>query len=219
MPLERLHFTNREDWLAGRTTGIGASSAAAAVGISKWQTNQELWEIMAGHKKSKRVNNRFIEFGNKMEPVMREMFKVKHTEYKLYYNQFDILYLSERPWLRATLDGELYTDSPTHYGANHGILEIKTATLTTRAQWDEWKDGYPQGYFCQTVHQLLATGWDFVILFALLMGQNEWVVREYRIDRTDQNVADGMEWLLKEETKFWGYVEADKRPPLILPEI
>ena len=39
---------NRKDWLKIRKQGIGASDAAAAVGISPYQSPLELWMIKTG---------------------------------------------------------------------------------------------------------------------------------------------------------------------------
>lgn len=216
--LKREHYKNRAEWLKGRSAGLGASNAAAAVGMSKWETNVSLWEHITGKAKSDSlIGNAAVEFGIRAEPVVREIFKLKHPEYKVKYHQFDILYQSERPWLRATLDAELITDSPKRYGAKNGILEIKTATLRTKVQWDDWNGKMPQNYYCQCLHQLLATDWDYVILFALLMGDKDWTVREFYIDRED--AEEDMNWLLDEETKFWGFVDRNERPPEKLPMI
>lgn len=38
----------REDWLAVRRTGIGGSDAAAAVGLSPYMSQLELWMIDPG---------------------------------------------------------------------------------------------------------------------------------------------------------------------------
>ena len=221
MALVRESFPDREAWLKGRNNGgIGASSAASAVGKNKWQTNVELWELLTGKRKGKELigsSSQYIEFGNKVEPIMRELFKIKHPEIKVTYNQYDILYQDHRPWLRATLDGECVTDEPKRFGARNGILEIKSAHLNTKAQWDEWNGKIPTNYLCQCCHQLLATEWDYVYLFAILIGQTDWTIREYYLDKLD--FEPSMEWLLKEETDFWGYVERNEKPAEKLPDI
>ena len=178
----------------------------------------KLFRLITGKEKGgELIGNTAVEFGNRAEPVMRELFKLKHPEYTVEYHQYDILSQSDVPWLKATLDGQLETDSPKRYGQNKGILEIKTASLKTKQQWEEWNGRMPQHYYIQCLHQLLATGWDYVILFALLMGNSEWIIREFEIYRDD--VEDDLAWLLEEEKKFWGYVERNEEPPEILPDI
>ena len=212
--LQRIHFDDRESWLAGRTAGIGASSAAAAIGMSKWQTNIELWELIAKKKEGKEHVSTRSEFGQKAEAPLRELFKLKHPELHIAHYPYDILYQDAIPWLRASLDGEIVTDTPKSYGATHGVLEVKTAALATKAQWEEWDFRVPQQYYIQCLHQLKATGWDFVYLYALLMGQQRWEIREYYIDRADVN--GDIDWLVDKEKAFWGYVERKEKPPLII---
>lgn len=217
MALVRESFPDRESWLQGRCAGIGASNAASAIGQSKWRSNVKLFRLITGKEKGgELIGNTAVEFGNRAEPVMRELFKLKHPEYTVEYHQYDILSQDDLPWLRATLDGDLWVDTPKRYGQNKGILEIKTATLKTKQQWEEWNGRMPQHYYIQCLHQLLATGWDYVILFALLMGLNEWTIREFSIYKDD--VEDDLAWLLEEEKKFWGYVERNEEPPEILPD-
>lgn len=217
MALVRESFPDRESWLQGRCAGIGASNAASAIGQSKWRSNVKLFRLITGKEKGgELIGNTAVEFGNRAEPVMRELFKLKHPEYTVEYHQYDILSQDNLPWLRATLDGDLWVDTPKRYGQNKGILEIKTASLKTKQQWEEWNGRMPQHYYIQCLHQLLATGWDYVILFALLMGLNEWTIREFSIYKDD--VEDDLACLLEEEKKFWGYVERNEEPPEILPD-
>lgn len=198
--------------------GIGASSAASAIGQNPYQSNVELWKILTGKKTQKElIGNEAVDFGVRAEPVVRELFKLNHPEITIEYHQFDILSQSERPFIRATLDGQATTDSPLRFGATKGILECKTSTPRTKADWDKWNGRIPQNYYIQVLHQLAATGWDYVWLAALLRGQSEIVYREYYFDRVDreEDIAD----LIRREEIFWGYVERNEEPPEILPGI
>ena len=198
--LQRIEYASRDDWLAGRNSqGIGGSEAAAAVGMSPWQTPLELWKLKIGAIPPKDLSgNAAVEQGNRMEPILRDFYMSTHTEYDLDYHPYDLLYQKERQWLFATLDGEL-----TDEDGRHGILEIKTATPNGKAGWEKWANGnLPQNYYIQTLHQLLATGYDFVRVFAALYSMNgDITLREYEIERSDVEVD--LAWLLDEETAFW----------------
>lgn len=212
--LERLHFDDRESWLSGRQNGIGASEAAAAVGMSPWQTPLELWKLKCGVSAPKDLSgNAAVEQGNRMEPVLREFFMGLNPEYVLEYHPYDILFQDDRSWLFATLDGEL-TDEE----GRRGILEIKTATPNGKAGWDKWANGnLPQNYYIQTLHQMLATGYEFVRLFAALYSKNgDITLRQYEIERDD--VTQDMAWLCSQEADFWKKVTSKTMPamPLIL---
>lgn len=213
--LERLHFETREEWLAGRNAqGIGGSEAAAAVGMSPWQTPLDLWRLKIGAVEPKDISsNAAVEKGVRMEPILRDFYAATHPEYEIAHFPFDMLYQSERPWLFATLDGELADE-----GGKRGILEIKTATPNGKAGWDNWSNGkMPSSYWCQICHQLLATGFDFVRLFAALYSMNgDITLREYEVERNE--VEDDLKWLLEQETAFWRKCQSGEMPamPLML---
>ena len=211
--LERIHFDTREDWLAGRGQGIGGSEAAAAIGLSPWMTPIDLWKLKTGQAAPKDLSgNAAVEQGVKWEPVLRSLFEQTHEQYRVMHYPFDILYQSDRPWLFATLDGELIDIETGHMG----ILEIKTATPSGKAGWDKWNGGnVPQNYYVQCLHQLLATGYSFVRLFACLFSvEGSYTIKEYEIERAD--VQEDLDWLLAEETRFWGFVQRHEMPPMPL---
>ena len=209
---KRIECNSREDWLATRSIGIGASEAAAAVGQSPWQTPIELWQLKSGIIAPKDLSgNDAVEQGNRMEPVLRDFYMATHREYTLDYHPFDIIFQEELPWLFATLDGEL-----TDENGRCGILEIKTATPNGKAGWGKWSEGkLPQNYYIQTLHQMLATGYEFVRLFAALYSMNgDITLREYEIERADSE--EDMAWLLDQEKAFWAKVKNGIMPSMPL---
>lgn len=204
--LERTHYENREEWLSGRGIGIGGSDAAAIVGQSPWMTPTELWKQKLGLSQQKDLSgNAAVERGVRMEPVIREFFKGLHPECTVLHFPYDLLFQKERPWLFASLDGEIVRDD-----GKRGILEIKTGTTQ---KWKEWENGgVPKNYLIQTFHQLLATQWDFVFVIALLYRQNgDMELLEREVWREDHE-AD-LSWLLQNEIKFWRHVENGTMPP------
>ena len=212
MSLERLTFSDRDSWLAGRGSGIGGSDAAAVVGLSPWQTPIGLWKQKTGTEVAKDISeNVAVQQGVRMESAIRGFFQSSHPEFTIEYHQFDILYQSERPWIRATLDGEIITES-----GQRGILEIKTSTPSGKMGWSKWADGHiPPNYLTQLVHQLLATGYDFAFLFAALYCANgDVMLREYQIDRSD--ISDDLIWLRDKEDEFWRCVQERTVPPMTL---
>lgn len=198
--LERIECKNRGEWLAERQNrGIGGSEAAAIIGVSPWMTALELWKYKTGLAKEKSLSdNAAVALGVNMEPVLRDFFAKLHPEYRVEYHAFDILYQKERPWLFATLDGELFTAD-----GRKGILEIKTATPNGKAGWEKWRSGnMPENYYTQNLHQLAATGYNFVVLFACLYSlDGTMTVKTYEIERSE--VEADISYLVKEETKFW----------------
>ena len=209
--LQYEHHDIREDWLANRDNHIGASEAGAILGLG-FMSKIDLWKIKTGRMTPKDLSdNAAVAYGNRAEDALRQLFMAKHPELSLTYRPFDFVFQSERPWLRATLDGEL-TDIQSDA---KGILEIKTTTCLSRADWEKWNGRVPDGYLAQLSHQFLATGFEFAYLFAELMGSDgNSVIRSYYFTRED--MQDNMEYLLNEEERFWECVVADRMPPVPL---
>ena len=127
--LVRLTFPDRSQWLAGRCRGIGGSEAAAAIGRSSWKTALTLWKEKTGAQAAPDLGgNEAVELGRRMEPAIRDFFMAQYPGYELYYGAYDILYQSDRPWLFATLDGEL-----TETGTRLGIFRAACALFAAAA--------------------------------------------------------------------------------------
>ena len=196
---------SREEWLSARDGHIGASEASAIMGMG-FMTKMDLWKLKTGRAKPKDLtDNEAVSYGNRAENALRELFMAKHPELTLEYRPFDFIYQEERPWLRATLDGEL-TDGD----GDKGIMEIKTATCMSRADWAKWDNRVPDGYLCQLSHQFLASGFRFAYLQAELIGKTQSVIREYLFLRED--MEDNMAYLLREEETFWDDVVNGRVP-------
>lgn len=210
MSLLRRCLPDREAWLEARKEqGIGASEAAAICGFSKWQTRTELWEIKTGRRQRKDISSKdYVERGHTTEDAVRNFYAALHPEYEIEHHPYDILYFSERSWLFATLDGEITDEGHDR----RGILEVKTSAPNSKAAWSEWDEQIPQAYYCQCLHQLLATGWDFVVLQAALWHHNGDITLKdaYVIERSEHE-AD-IAWVLEQETEFWDSVQTGKRP-------
>ena len=113
-------------------------------------------------------------------------------------------------------DGEL-----TDERSRRGILEIKTTEILQSSQWEKWRGRIPDNYFCQILHYLAVTEWDFVVLRAQLKSQRAGVLlietRDYIIERED--VEEDIQYLVDAERSFWEHVQSGRRPNLILPAI
>lgn len=213
-----IQINNREEWLKARQAqGIGGSEAGALIGVNKYQTNVDLWELKTGRKEPPDLsNNSAVQFGKFAEPLLRELFKQDYPEYLVDYHEFWLYVNDKYPFIFATLDGEL-----TAPDGSRGILEIKTTTIQNKLQWEQWDGGVPDSYYVQILHQLAATGWDFAILKAYIRyhkdGEVRISIRHYRIERAE--VQNDIDYLIAAETKFWKQVQNDEKPDLILPEI
>lgn len=213
-----IQIESRDEWLKARQAqGIGGSEAGTVLGVNKYQNNVDLWELKTGRREPPDLSeNAAVQFGKYAEPLLRELFKQDYPEYIVNYHEFWIYVNDQYPFIFATLDGEL-----TAPDGSRGILEIKTTTIQNKSQWDEWDGRIPDSYYAQILHQMAATGWDFVILKAYIRyhvdGEVRVSIRHYRINRSDVQADIG--YLIQQEAEFWEKVQADEQPALILPEI
>lgn len=216
---------SRESWLEARKCGIGGSDAGAVLGVNKYKSNVELWREKVGEVNPADISDKpAVMFGKSAEPHIRELFKLEHPEFAVDYHEFYMYVNDKHPYIYATLDGEL-----TAQDGRRGILEIKTATINNHVQWRDWREWdaeaktalpkIPDSYYAQCLHQLAATGWDFVILFAYIRssGENAVTLTERHIDRAE--VQNDIDYLIGKESEFWQSVEKRTCPPLILPRI
>lgn len=216
--INRQTFNSRGTWLVGRQKGIGGSDAAAVLGLNPYMSNVELWALKTGRVgKADLSGNKLVEYGTRAETSLRELFRLDFPEYRVEHDAFSIFTNPDFPWALASLDGRIYDD----YTGRTGVLEIKTATINGSAQADKWKNRIPDNYFCQVLHYMAVMEADFAILKAQLKyerpGDLLEVTKHFYIEMED--VRDQAEYLMEEERKFWQYVQTDKEPPLVLPEI
>lgn len=217
---------DRQQWLEERKKGIGASEASSVVGLNPYKTNIQLWEEKTGRVTPEDIGDKpYVKYGVDAEYHLRELFKLDYPEYEVGYEEFKIHRHPEYPFLFATLDGEL-TDTVT---GERGILEIKTTNILQSMQKEKWNDRIPENYYIQVLHQLLVTGWDFVILKANLRsvwggsGQFDPLnpevriqTKHYTIKRSD--VIQDIDYLKEREIAFWyDFVIKDRKPNLLLP--
>lgn len=208
---------NREEWLKMRLKGIGGSDAGTVLGVNKYKTNVQLWEEKIGITIPEDISDKpAVAYGKKAEEHIRELFQLDHPDYQIEYHEFHMYVNEEYPFIFATLDGEL-----TEKNGKKGVLEIKTVTIQNPIQWAEWEDKIPDTYYAQILHQLAATGWDFVELRAYIRYYKNddlrVAIRDYLIDKND--VQADIDYLIQRESEFWIDVQNKTRPALILPEI
>lgn len=209
----------REDWLKERKNGIGGSDAATIMGLNPYKTNVDLWEEKTGIKAADDISDKpYVQYGTVAEEYLRELFKLDFPQYDVKHEENTIIKHPIHPFLFASLDGIL-VDKET---GEMGILEIKTTNILQSMQKEKWKDKIPDNYYCQILHYLNVTGYSFVILKAQLRydydGDIRLETKHYKILRKD--VEEDIKILSEKEIYFWTeYVQKQKKPPLLLPEI
>lgn len=204
-------------WLEARKNGIGGSDAACILGMNPWKSNVDLWKEKVGLVVPEDISDKpAVKYGKDAEAPLRRLFELDHPEYTVAYDQYGMIANDHgRPWLFATLDGDLSSDT------EKGVLEIKTTEIRRSFDWNKWDNRVPDNYYIQLLHQLLATGYEFVVLLAQIKwkkdGKPQKTIREYPFRRSE--VQSDLEYLLQAEDAFWRAVQEKRQPALILPGI
>jgi len=214
-------YASREEWLAARNDGIGASEAAAVLGISPFRNNADLWREKRGLLVPEDISDRpAVKYGTLAEAPLRELFALDFPQYGVEYTPYKVYTHDKYPQLRATLDGELLEmddSAPLRLIKRRGVLEIKTTEIRRASQWAEWKDKVPDHYYAQLCHQLLVTGWGFAVLKAQIKYDGGITTRHYTYERAEMETD--IVYLLHQELALWDCVRTGREPPRILPAI
>ena len=186
----------RREWLAARRNGIGASEAAAVLGLSPWQSRYALWAEKTGLVEpvdDPAMEERFA-VGKLMEPIIAKLF-TRTTGIKVWRNTRNVITRStDHPFMFCTLDGEAHDAS---------VWEAKTADAWTAAKW---RDGVPEEIWIQVQHQMACRGLDAAWVAAF----RNMSLEAFRIERDEEFIRD----LIEREREFWTLVET-KTPPEI----
>lgn len=193
LPCEVEHKTEA-DWLAWRQDGIGASNAAAALGVSPYQTPFELWARKTGQL-GPIVENRAMTIGKLAEPMISALYRLE-TGDPIVRREVSCQ-VPGAPWIKATLDG---------ISERGTVVEFKTANSRMSEQWGEpGTDEIPTSYLVQCHTQLLCSDAPFVEVACLIGGDD---FRLYRVDRDREMDAI----LIRKLTAFWTSV-IRREPP------
>jgi len=189
---------DRAKWLEVRKGGIGSSDAAAAVGLSPYKSQLELWMEKTGRVSNNETTpdqSSPMFWGTLLEPYVATAYmqrtgnKVRRLNAVLQHPSF--------PYMLANIDREVIGCPDVQ------ILECKTAgEFGARL----WKEGVPEYVQIQVQHQLVVTGKEAADVAVLLCGQE---LEVHRVKRDDEVIGR----LLVLEAKFWEYVEKDIPPP------
>ena len=183
-----------EEWLERRKTGVGGSDAAAAVGLSPWDSPYSLWEMKQGNLPGKE-DTEPMKWGRRLERAIGEGFA---EDTGIPVTRFPYMLRSKQwPWALVNLD--FLTEDL------DAVVECKNVGLR---QLDEWEEGNVPGHIkIQGLHELAVTGLDHLWFAALVGGQNP---RYIKIERNDAAIKN----LMESERVFWEMVKANT-PPVV----
>jgi putative phage-type endonuclease len=197
--LDKRNMTE-QDWQEYRRTqkGIGGSDVAIILGLNPWKSAFTLWLEKTGQIEPAPVSNEYVEWGNLLEPVIRDKFR-RETGFKVFQNNF-VLQHDEFTFMIANIDGEVIDPEI----GERGLLEIKTTSERNKAEWEE---GPPNHYHLQIQHYLAVLGYSYAYV-AVLIGGNHF--KYFKIDRDDYVIDK----IISAEKEFMRLVEERIAPEI-----
>ncbi len=190
------------EWQQLHASGLGSSEAAAALGISSWESAYSLYLRKTGELDARAVTAE-MEWGLRLEPVVADWFLEQHPEYHpTVLDATPCTYRSMQwPWMLASPDRLIETAD-----GSLGVLEIKTAGYWSGRDWDH---GAPDEVQVQLIHQMAVLGPTI---------DHGWIVclrdrghpLTFRVERDETTIAA----LVLAEAAFWKHV-TNRTPPAI----
>lgn len=179
-----------EKWHADRQKGLGGSDIAAALGVSPWKSQLELWGEKTGLAPSTFEGNQYTYWGSAIEPLLANRYMEDHRaeNVSLDTNMASVTH-KDHTWARANIDGLILNVK----GKPDGIWEGKTASR----RFEE----VPVHYQLQVQHYMWVYDLDYAIISVLFSGND---YAEFRIERDSAYATE----IVPQLVEFWERVEA-----------
>lgn len=187
---KRLNFSGREEWLAARQEGIGASEVATVLGLNKWETPYQLWRRKKGLDPAK-AETFAMKAGHYLEDAVSRFWMDETGNEVIKSSVEDFMFVNEKkPYMRVSPDRVYWLKGMPKNDDNKALLECKTTQMKVDG------DDLPKHWFCQVQYQLGVSGYTQGSLAWLCSG------REFGY-RYISFVPDFFAWIEEEVTKFW----------------
>lgn len=201
---------SREQWLAYRKEGVGASEVGSILGLSPYKSSIELFYEKISTGPGFNVENIFMFMGSYHEDTIADLWEYwegseetimanYRAGRRVRRNQRVNAYVRnpKYPWLFVSLDRKI-NKTPTR---GEGALELKTISSY---ESDKWAAGIPPSHVVQVQTQLIVPEFEFGELATLKDGR--------RFDCIPFEESKDLQSGILERTKlFWDKVEAGKK--------
>lgn len=205
---------------ADRRLFLGASDAAAVMGLSPWSTPVELWQEKTGRRPDEVPSarqQRIFDRGHRLEPFIRDItvdklqdmgLSVKLIASNARYTDSEYVWMSCEIDFELQLTGEVEINGDVVQFQNERInADAKSVSGFASKKWGEvGSDNVPIEYACQFQVGLMVTGRRYCLVAALRSFDDVdiyWTVR-------DDETVDAMRPKLVD---FWvNHVQADAPP-------
>jgi len=197
-----VNYETCEEWLAARTSSIGASESAALFGLAPEGRESEysLWAKKAGLAEPDQLDAEWLDWGQILEQPIAERY-AKRTGHLLWTppTPYCVAVHPRLPFLTATVDRWIIEADGR---ADRGDLEIKNVGAYNA----DWRDEPPLYVQAQVQHQLAVTGFGWAVVAALIGGNK---LETFEIERNQNFIVE----LEAKAEEFWGRVQRKEAPP------
>lgn len=200
MKRNRLTFCSREEWLAARCEGIGASEVSTIIGVNPFETAYQLWRRKKGIDPAKQENFA-MKAGHYLEDAVARFWSDETGCEIIKASVEDFMFVNhDKPYMRVSPDRTFWLPDMAHNDDNKGLLECKTTQMSVD------RDDIPKHWYCQVQYQLGVSNYN-VGSIAWLSSGREFGYKDIAFD------PDFYAWIEEEVTRFWvDYVLGDKEP-------
>lgn len=182
-----------QEQLIARKEYIGASEAAAVLGLSRWSTPLRVWGEKTGQiEPAEETLPMWV--GTEMEEIVAKKF-TKDTGKKV-HRVNEAFTHKKYSFLRCHIDRKVEGE--------RAILQCKTASAYKA---EEWADGkVPKEYIIQELHELSCSGYDRAYI-AVLIGNHDF--KMVIVERDEKLIND----IVEKEANWWN----DFVVPAVMP--
>lgn len=205
--IELKDYGTRENWLASRTSAIGASEVAALFNgtdgncLSPFTTPLILWLEKTGQQDPVELTAEYVEIGTLIEPVVAELYQRRTGRTVWQGGPFCVAEHATLPFLRATPD-RWVIEAPDR--KEPGLLQIKNANAFKA---HDWEIGVPDYIQIQVQAEMAVTGRSWNSVGVLIGGSS---FKSFDVERNDDFVAE----MIEQARHFWSLVETRTMPDL-----
>src|SRR3990167_973569 len=169
-----------------RVNYIGASDAAAVLGLSRWRAPLDVWVEKTQTLPPDDLSDNFqVKMGNKLEPIVAELFE--EATGKKVHQVKQTIYHPHHPFIAANLDRRVVGED--------AVLEIKTAGGWAAKEWED--EEIPHEVILQVMHQLAVTGKSIGYAAVLIGGNQEF---KWKVVERDEKA---IQMMMDKEVMFW----------------
>lgn len=198
--VQLIDYQTRDEWVAARSLGVGASESAALFGLSPWTSQFALWAEKSGMAPREDSPSEAMRWGLRLEEPIAVAYKAESgRELWTPPSPFCVAVDRDLEVLRATPDRWIIAADGRD---GRGVLEIKNVDGTKSG---DWEDGPPIHVQVQVQHQLAVTGFRWAAVAALIGGNR---MRTWDVERNEDFIVE----LRARVRDFWALVAAKVAP-------